>query len=61
LSVERVHDVSSGFNERSFEHVRKEREYAVERLELFVGFDASVLNSSEELGEDGKVENERRG
>lgn len=61
LAAERVDHVSAGLDKGSLEHVREKREHTVQRLELFVLTDATVVDTSEELGKDGEIENERRG
>lgn len=61
LTAERVDYVRARLDEWGLEHVREEREDAVQRLELWVLVVAhfTVGNASEELGEDGQVEDER--
>jgi hypothetical protein len=60
LPRERVDDVGAGLDERGLEHVAQERQHRVERLELGLSL-AAVRDAGEQLGEDGEVENERRG
>ena len=61
LSAEGVDDLSTRLDEGSLEHVREKREDAVQRLELGVLGDAAVGDASEELGQDGQVEDEGSG
>lgn len=60
LPVERVDDVRARLNERSLEHIGKERQNGIKRLEIsaFLG-DSAILNASQELGEDDEIEDER--
>lgn len=60
LAAERVDDISAGLDKGSLEHVREKRKHAVQRLELLVLIGATVGDAGEELGKNGKIENERR-
>ncbi len=49
----------TGLDERRLEHVREQREDAVERLEL-ASLGLAVLDAGEELRENSQVEDQRR-
>jgi len=59
LATERIHHISAGLDERSLEHVRKKGKDAVQRLELLVLTNATVGDTSEQLGKDGEIEDKR--
>lgn len=60
LSVERVDDVLTVFDEWRLEHVRQERENAVQGLPL-AGSVLTISHTSEEFGQDRKVKDKWRG
>lgn len=60
LSVERVDNVLAGFDEWCLEHVRQERENAVQGLPL-AGSVLTISHSGEEFGQDRKVKDKRCG
>lgn len=61
LPAQAIDDIGARLHQRRLEHVREEREDAVERLilaDLATRRDFAVLDASKELGEDGKVEDQ---
>jgi hypothetical protein len=51
----------TGFDERSFEHVREERKYRVQRRKVFLLADFAIFNTSQEFGENGQIQDQRSG
>lgn len=60
MTAERVDHFVTRLDERRLEHVGEKREDWVERLELLLS-NGTIDDACHKLGEDGEVENERRG
>ena len=59
LPVQAVDDVGTRLDKRSLQHVGKQRKDRVEWLELGRRRGITILDTGEQLGEDGQVEDER--
>ena len=58
LPVQAVDDVGTRLDKRSLQHVGEQRKNRIERLELVGCGGVTVLDTGEQLGEDGQVEDE---